>query len=84
MNVICVIFNCKENNMNLYIKIRNFDTYEGKNPFKIILKYVACKMWDYQDAKDIEYHFMNKKRTEIKDISFFKYLIMSFIYDEEE
>jgi len=61
-----------------------YTKYKGLNPLKILFKYLGGKKWDYQDAKDIEYHFANKKQTEIKDISFFNYLIMSIFYDVEE
>ena len=61
-----------------------YTKYEGSNPLKNLFKYFGGKQWDYQDAKDIEYHFTNKKRTEIKDISFFNYLIMSIFYNVEE
>ena len=61
-----------------------YTKYEGLNPLKNLFKYLGGKQWDNQDAKDIEYHFTNKKRTEIKDISFFNYLIMSIFYNVEE
>ena len=69
--------------MKLYRWIRNFDIYEGKNPFKIFLKYIALKMWEYQDARDVEANFLDRKKTNIGKISFLKYLIMSLLYKTE-
>ena len=70
--------------MNLYIKIRNYDIYKGKNPFKIILHLIALKMWDYHEAKCNNHKFLNKNKTDINNISFIKYLILSWFYDSKE
>ncbi len=72
--------------MNLLVKIRDFDVYKGINPFKLILKWLALKIWDYQDCKCENAYFLNKKRTEINKISFWKYLLMRIFYkvDGEE
>ena len=72
--------------MNLLVKIRDFDVYKGINPFKLILKWLALKIWDYQDCKCENACFLNKKRTEINKISFWKYLLMRIFYkvDGEE
>ena len=69
--------------MSLYRKIRDFDVYEGINPFKLLLKHIALKMWEYQDARDVEAYFLDKKRTNIGKISFLKYIIMSLFYNSE-
>jgi hypothetical protein len=69
--------------MSLFIKIRNFDEYKGKNPFKLFLREIALRMWDYQDCRCENACFLNKKRTEINKISFWKYLIMSLFYKSE-
>ena len=69
--------------MKLYRRIRNFDVYEGKNPFKIFLRHIALKMWEYQDARDVEANFLDRKKTNIGKISFLKYLIMSLFYKTE-
>ena len=69
--------------MNLLVKIRDFDVYKGINPFKLFLKQIALKMWEYQDARDVEANFLDRKKTNIGKISFLKYLIMSLFYKSE-
>ena len=70
--------------MNFYIKIRNYDVYEGKNPFKLILRSIAYKMWDFHEARCNNHVFLNKKRTDINQISFIQYLILSWFYKSKE
>jgi hypothetical protein len=40
-------------------------------------------MWEYQDARDVEANFLDRKKTNIGKISFLKYLIMSLFYKTE-
>jgi len=68
----------------LYIWIRNFDIYKGCNPIKLIFKWFAGKMWDYQDARDLEYVFTNKNQTPANKCSFFRYLILSLFFNDRE
>ena len=66
----------------LYVWIRdNFDVYKGKNPFKKILKYIACKMWDFHDDRDLDMYFLHKRKTQINYISFPRYFLMSLFYE---
>lgn len=68
----------------LYVWIRDgFDTYKGKNPFKLLLNEIACSMWDFQEAKDFDMYFLNRRKTQIKYISFPRYFIMSKFYKQE-
>ena len=68
----------------LYIWIRDgFDTYKGKNPFKLLLNEIACSMWDFQEAKDFDMYFLNRRKTQINYISFPRYFIMSKFYKQE-
>lgn len=58
----------------LYVWIRDgFDTYRGKNPFKLLLNEIACSMWDFQEAKDFDMYFLNRRKTQINYISFTRY-----------
>lgn len=68
----------------LYVWIRDgFDTYKGKNPFKLLLNEIACSMWDFQEAKDFDMYFLNRRKTQINYISFPRYFIMSKFYKQE-
>ena len=68
----------------LYVWIRDgFDTYKGKNPFKLLLNEIACSMWDFHEAKDFDMYFLNRRKTQIKYISFPRYFIMSKFYKQE-
>ena len=51
-----------------------YTKYEGSNPLKNLFKYLGGKQWDYQDAKDSEYHFTNKKRT------YFFFQLFNYVY----
>ena len=55
---------------NLYIWIRNFDVYKRHNPFKLLLHYIAYRMWDFQEDKEFNMYFLNKRKTKINYISF--------------
>ena len=67
----------------LYNWIRNLDVYKGKNPFKILLRRIACRMWDFQEDRDWNMCFMNRRKTQINCISFPRYLLMSLFYKTE-
>ena len=68
----------------LYVWIRDgFDTYKGKNPFKLLLNEIACSMWDFHEAKDFDMYFLNRRKTQINYISFPRYFIMSKFYKQE-
>ena len=68
----------------LYVWIRDgFDTYKGKNPFKLLLNEIACSMWDFHEAKDLDMYFLNRRKTQINYISFPRYFIMSKFYKQE-
>ena len=68
----------------LYVWIRDgFDTYKGKNPFKLLLNEIACSMWDFHEAKDFDMYFLNRRKTQINYISFPRYFIMSKLYKQE-
>ena len=67
----------------LYIWIRNFDVYKGNNPFKRLLHHIACRMWDFQDDRELDMYFLNKRKTQINYISFPRYLFMSLFYKTE-
>ena len=68
----------------LYIWIRdNFDVYKGHNPFKLLLRHIACRMWDFQEDKDFDMYFLNRRKTQINYISFPRYLFMSLFYKTE-
>lgn len=67
-----------------YVWIRDgFCTYKGRNPFKLFLNDIACSMWDFQEAKDFDMYFLNRRKTQIKYISFPRYFIMSKFYKQE-
>ena len=68
----------------LYVWIRDgFDTYRGKNPFKLLLNEIACSMWDFQEAKDFDMYFLNRRRTQINYISFTRYFFLSKFFKQE-
>ena len=67
----------------LYIWIRNFDVYKGHNPLKLLLHHIACRMWDFQEDRDFDMYFLNKRKTQINYISFPRYLLMSLFYKTE-
>ena len=68
----------------LYVWIRDgFDTYRGKNPFKLLLNEIACSMWDFQEAKDFDMYFLNRRKTQINYISFPRYLFLSRFFKQE-
>ena len=68
----------------LYVWIRDsFSTYKGKNPFKLFLNDIACSMWDFQEAKDFDMYFLNRRKTQINYISFPRYLFLSKFYKQE-
>lgn len=68
----------------LYVWIRDgFSTYQGKNPFKLMLNEIACSMWDYDEAKDFDMYFLNRRKTQINYISFPRYLFMSKFFKQE-
>ena len=67
----------------LYVWIRDFDVYKGHNPFKRLLHHIACRMWDFHDARDFDMYFLNKRKTQINYISFPRYLFMSLFYKTE-
>ena len=60
-----------------------FDIYKGHNPFKRLLHHLACRMWDFHDARDFDLYFLNKRKTQINDISFPRYLFMSLFFKTE-
>lgn len=64
----------------LYILIRGFDVYQGRNPFKLFLRMIACKLWDYKGAREQDMIFMNKKFTPCRKCGFFKFFMLSFVY----
>lgn len=67
-----------------YVWIRDgFCTYKGRNPFKLFLNDIACSMWDFQEAKDFDMYFLNRRKTQINYISFPRYFIMSKFYKQE-
>ena len=68
----------------LYVWIRDgFDTYKGKNPFKLLLNEIACSMWDFHEAKDLDMYFLNRRKTQINYISFPRYLFLSRFFKQE-
>lgn len=68
----------------LYVWIRDgFDTYRGKNPFKLLLNEIACSMWDFQEAKDFDMYFLNRRKTQINYISFTRYFFLSKFFKQE-
>ena len=67
----------------LYIWIRNFDIYEGKNPVKLLLHKVAIRMWEFQEDCDWDMYFLNRHKTQINYISFPRYLLMSLFFKTE-
>ena len=67
----------------LYIWIRNYDVYKGKNPFKLLLRQIACSMWDFQEAKDFDMYFLNRRKTQINYISFIRYFFLSKFFKQE-
>ncbi len=67
----------------LYIWIRNFDAYEGHNPFKRLLNHIAIRMLDFQEDRDFNMYFLNKRKTQINYICFPRYLLMSLFYKTE-
>ena len=68
----------------LYIWIRDgFDTYKGKNPFKLLLNDIACSMWDFDEAMDFDMYFLNRRKTQINYISFPRYLFLSRFFKQE-
>lgn len=68
----------------LYVWIRDgFCTYQGKNPFKLLLNEIACSMWDYDEAKDFDKYFLNRRKTQINYISFTRYFFLSRFYKQE-
>ena len=68
----------------LYIWIRDgFDTYKGKNPFKLLLNEIANSMWDFHEAKDLDMYFLNRRKTQINYISFPRYLFLSRFFKQE-
>ena len=67
----------------LYIWIRNYDVYKGKNPFKLLLRQIACSMWDFQEAKDLDMYFLNRRKTQINSISFTRYFFLSKFFKQE-
>lgn len=42
----------------LYLWGRNFDIYEGYNLIKLIFRWFALKMWDYQESRKISISFI--------------------------
>lgn len=68
----------------LYVWIRDgFDTYKGKNPFKLLLNEIACSMWDFHEAKDLDMYFLNRRKTQINYISFPRYFFLSRFFKLE-
>ena len=67
----------------LYIWIRNFDVYKGHNPLKLLLRHIACRMWDFQEDCDWNMYFLNRRKTQINYISFPRYLLLSLFYKTE-
>ena len=68
----------------LYVWIRDgFDTYKGKNPFKLLLNEIANSMWDFHEAKDLDMYFLNRRKTQINYISFPRYLFLSRFFKQE-
>ena len=67
----------------LYIWIRNYDVYKGKNPFKLLLRQIACSMWNFQESCEWNMYFLNRRKTQINYISFPRYLLMSLFYKTE-
>ena len=68
----------------LYVWIRDgFDSYKGKNPFKLLLNEIACSMWDFHEAKDLDMYFLNRRKTQINYISFPRYLFLSRFFKQE-
>ena len=68
----------------LYVWIRDgFDTYRGKDPFKLLLNEIACSMWDFDEAKDLDMYFLNRRKTQINYISFPRYFFLSRFFKQE-
>ena len=68
----------------LYVWICDgFDTYKGKNPFKLLLNEIACSMWDYDEARDFDKYFLNRRKTQINYISFTRYFLLSRFFKQE-
>ena len=69
----------------LYVWIRDtFDVYNGHNPFKRLLHHLACRMWDFQDDRDLDMYFLNRRKTQINYISFPRYLFLSLFFKKKE
>lgn len=69
----------------LYVWIRDtFDVYKGHNPFKRLLHHLACRMWDFQDDRDLDMYFLNRRKTQINYISFPRYLFLSLFFKKKE
>lgn len=68
----------------IYTWIRDFDVYKGHNPIKQAFRWIALKMWDYQEARELDCVFKNKHRTSANDCNFLQYLILSLFFEDEE
>lgn len=64
----------------LYLLLRSFDVYQGRNPLKLFLRWIDCKMWDYQEARELNMVFLNKTFTPCRKCDFFKFFILSLVY----
>ena len=71
----------------LYLYLRSFDVYKGRNPLKLFLRWIACKMWDYQEVQDLNMIFLNKKFTPCRKCSlriFLLRLILKYKFSRDE
>lgn len=64
----------------LYLWLRSFDVYQGRNPLKLFLRLMACKMRDYQESRKLNMIFLNKNFTACRKCQFSKFILLSLMY----